>query len=228
MDIPVQGTDFRSVHSTHGVHCNSKGGESDGHTQGFKDPPVPRRLVGDSQIPPNLSPAYAGSSKNVPATGLAGELREIRTGAQSGLRFCRLPVRPPVLSGLTNTRPVAEPSGENTETAIPTGLFGRALHVNDRFPNSHRKASSPSLTAYETHTVASQKQLKGTRITRKGDPNSQVPAPPFTMVAERRQCTYRPTITPNKICSANLYRCIKTRVGRSFEQAHCKRNLVPS
>ena len=39
---------------------------------------------------------------------------------------------------------------------------------------------------YETHTVASQKQLEGISITRKGDPNSQVPAPPFTMVAERR------------------------------------------
>ena len=46
--------------------------------------------------------------------------------------------------------------------------------------------------------MASQKQLEGTRITREGDPNPRVPAPPFTMVAEGRQCTCRPTITPNK------------------------------
>ena len=46
--------------------------------------------------------------------------------------------------------------------------------------------------------MASQKQLEGTGITGKGDPSPQVPAPPFTMVAEGRQCTYRPTITPNK------------------------------
>ena len=32
-DIPVQGTAIRIVHSTHGVHCSSKGGETDGHTQ---------------------------------------------------------------------------------------------------------------------------------------------------------------------------------------------------
>ena len=38
------------------------------------------------------SPAYTGSSKNVSATGLAGEFREIRAGAQTGLRLCRLPV----------------------------------------------------------------------------------------------------------------------------------------
>ena len=41
-DIPVQGPAIRFVHSTHGVYCNSKGGETDGHTQGFKNPPVPR------------------------------------------------------------------------------------------------------------------------------------------------------------------------------------------
>ena len=33
---------------------------------------------------------------NVSATGLAGELREIRAGAQTRLRFCGLPVRPQV------------------------------------------------------------------------------------------------------------------------------------
>ena len=33
---------------------------------------------------------------NVSVTGLADELREIRAGAQTRLRFCRLPVRPQV------------------------------------------------------------------------------------------------------------------------------------
>ena len=41
----------------------STAGEIDGHTQGFKKPPVPRRLVGESQIPPGLSPTYTGTSK---------------------------------------------------------------------------------------------------------------------------------------------------------------------
>ena len=29
----------------------------------FKNPPVPRQLVGESQIPPDLSPTYTGTSK---------------------------------------------------------------------------------------------------------------------------------------------------------------------
>ena len=58
-----QGPAIRFVHSTLGVHRDPKGGETDGHTQGFKNPPVPRRLVGESQIPPGLSPTYTGTSK---------------------------------------------------------------------------------------------------------------------------------------------------------------------
>ena len=76
--------------------------------------------------------------------------------------------------------------------------------------------------------MASQKQLEGTGVTRKGDSNTEILAPTFTMVAGREQGHYRPTVTPNKTCSANLYRCIKRRVGRSRKQMHCKRHLIPS
>ena len=62
----------------------------------------------------------------------------------------------------------------------------------------------------------------------KGDSNTKVLAPTFTVVAARGQWAYRPTITPNKTCSANLYRCIKRRAGRSPKRMHCKRHLVPS
>ena len=52
--------------------------------------------------------------------------------------------------------------------------------------------------------------------------------PPLTTVATGRQHSHRPTITPNKTCSANLYRRIKRRVGRSLKRTHCERVLVPT
>ena len=211
-DIPIQGTSLWSVHSALGVHCNSKGGETDGHTQGYKNPPVPRRLVGTG----HLSPTYSNTGQDVPRPRLDGECRKIRTRTQASLRLCRLPVRPPVRQGLTHTGPLAKPSRENSETASATGLSGPAVHVLDRFVNSHRKTSSSRPTSHETHTVAPQKQLEDTGILREGHSNTQVSAPTFTMVADGRQCTPRSTITPNKTCSANLYRRIKRRVGRSL------------
>ena len=84
---------FRLSTSPNGVHCYSKGSKTEGHAQAYKDlPGSTRRLVGESQIPPSLSPAYTRVSKNVSVPGLAGECRKIRTGLQIGLRLRRLPV----------------------------------------------------------------------------------------------------------------------------------------
>ena len=58
--------------------------------------------------------------------------------------------------------------------------------------------------------------------------NRRVPESLEKVMAEGRQCTYSPTITPNKTCSANIYRRINRRVGRSLRRAHCKSNLVSS
>ena len=49
----------------------------------YKDPPIPRRLVGESHIPPSLSPAYSGSSANLPRIGLAGEFGKVRSGTKA-------------------------------------------------------------------------------------------------------------------------------------------------
>ena len=225
-DLPVQSTAFWSVHSAHGVHCLDKGGETDGHTQGYKNPPVPRRLVGQSQIPPNLSPSHPDPGQDVPGSRLAGESRKIRTGAPTSVQLRRLPVQPQVRPGQTDTGPMAKSSRENTDTALATGLSGPAVHVLDRSINSHRETSSPRLVTHETHTVASQKQLEGTGIPGKGYPSTQIPAPTLTVVAKRKQCASRSTITSYKACSANFYRRIKRRVGRSFKRVHCKRVLV--
>ena len=47
------------------------------------------------------------------------------------------------------------------------------------------------------------------------------------MVAAGRQSISSSSITLTKICSANPYRCLKRRVGRSLRGRHCKGNLVP-
>ena len=73
-----------------------------------------------------------------------------------------------------------------------------------------------------------EEQLEGTRITRKGDTRSQIAPLPPKVVAGGKQCAFRSTITPTKTCSADIYRCIKRRVGRSLKRAHCMGNLVPS
>ena len=225
-DLPVQSTTFWPLNSSYGVHCNSKRSKTDGYKQGYKNPPVPRRLVGESQLPPSLSSTHPKVGPDLSGAGLVSECREVRTRTQTGLRFCRLSIRPPVRPGPTYSRPVANPSGKDTDPTFTAGLSGPAIHVLDRPVNSHRKAGSSRLTAYEAHTVASQKQLAGTRISGENYPITQITTPPLKVVAGGRQCAPRATITPLKTCSANFYRRIKRRLWRSFKRAHCKRFLV--
>ena len=142
-DIPIQGTTFRSVHSTHGVHCDSKGCQANVLTPGYKDPPVPRRLVSEGQIPPGLSPAHSYPSETLSKARLAGEFRKVGTGTQTGLRLCRLPVRPQVRTSQTYPGPVAKPSGQDTSALSTAGLSGSTVYVPDRSVNSYRKTSSP-------------------------------------------------------------------------------------
>ena len=136
-DLPVQSTTIRSVDSAHGVHYHGKGGKADGRSKGYKDPPIPRRLVGESHIPPGLSPTYTGPSSNVPRVRLTGEHRKVGAGTETNFQLCRLPIRPRVRSGPTYTGPVAKPARKDYGTSLPTDLFGTGLHVLDRPLNSH-------------------------------------------------------------------------------------------
>ena len=96
----------------------------------------------------------------------------------------------------------------------------------NRVTDCYGKTSALRPLTHETHTVASQEQLEGTRDNRKDRPHSKFTPPTSSMVAGGKQCYYRSTITPSKTCSANLYRCIKRRVGRSLKRAHSKGKLV--
>ena len=71
------------------------------------NPPVPRRLVGASHIPPNLSPAYTDLGSSLSRTRLAGEQGEVRTGSKTGFQLRRLPVPSERGQGQTHTRAVA-------------------------------------------------------------------------------------------------------------------------
>ena len=62
--VPIQSTNIRSIHSI-GIHRSGEGGQTVCITKGYKNPPVPRRLFGQSKIPSNLSPAYTNSSSNL-------------------------------------------------------------------------------------------------------------------------------------------------------------------
>ena len=177
--------------------------------------------------PTKLSPGYTDLGSSLSRTRLAGKQGKVRTGPKTGFQLRRLPVRPQGGQGQTHTRALADLNRQDLVNPVQSGEPSPAVHVPHRPSNSHRKASPPRSTSYETHTVALEKQLEGTRITGKGKTSPQV-VPPLKVVAGGKQYAFRSTITPTETCSTDIYRCIKRRVGHSLKRKHCKGNLVHS
>ena len=215
--LPIQSTAVWSLHSPHGVHRSGQRGQISCTTKGYKDPPVPKRLVGQSQIPPNLSPTNTNLGSSLSGVGLASEQRQIRAGPQTSFQLRRLPVRSEGGQGQTHPRMLADPSSKDKRPHDRSGIPGPEANVPNRVTDSYRKASVPRPVTHEIHTVASQKQLEGTRVTTKSDSHTQIVPPSIGMVAGGKHCASRSTITPTKICPANLYRRIKRKLGRSLK-----------
>ena len=158
------------------------------------------------------------TGRSLIGTRLADQQGKIRTGPQAGLRLCRSPVRLESGQGQTHPRALADLSNKDSSTTGRSGLFSRAANIPHRLTHSNREAGPSRSTPYEANTVAPEKQLEGTRVTRKGDPYPQIPASPSKMVVGGKQYASRETITPTKTWSADLYRCIKRRVGHSLNE----------
>ena len=102
------------------------------------------------------------------------------------------------------------------------------VHVLDRSPNGHRKAGLSRPPTHEARAMAPQEQLEGTGIIRKVHSHTRFSTSTSKMVVGGKQCVARTTSTPTKPCSADLYRRIKRRVGRSLRRTHSQRRVVPT
>ena len=149
--LQIQSTILWSVHSPHGVHSSGQRNQIHSNEKGYKDPPVPRQLVGQSQIPPNLSPAYADPSSSLSRIGLASEQRKIRAGTQTSFQFRRLPVRLEGGQGQTHTRALADPTDKNKGTHIQSSMPGPKFNVPHQVIDSHRKTSTFRPFTLEAH-----------------------------------------------------------------------------
>ena len=207
--LPVQSPTLRPFHSTHGVHSGGQGDQTDGFREGYKNPPVPRRLVGES--------FGCDLSSSVSRVGLAGEQGEVGTGAKTGFQLRRLLVRPQGGQGQTHTRALADINRQDIFNSVRSGVPCPAVHVSHRAPNCNRKASPSRSTSYETHTVALEQQLEGTRKSlEKVIPVPRSLHPHLRWWLEESSVLPGQPLHPLKH-ALQIFRRIKRRVGRSLK-----------
>ena len=221
--LPVPGSALWPLNSSDGVHLHGKGGETNGSVQGYKDPPVPRRLVGSSPYQRILPPRHPIPPRPLSGIGLGSEHAKVGIGTQTGLRVCGLQVRSLSGPGQTDSEPVGVSSTEDPINSSSTFLQSQGLYVFNRPSDSNRKAGTTGTSPHEANPVASQKTLENSGIS--GE-SPKVSSPALTMVDQRDQCLTRSTPAPPTSCHSNLYRRLKRRLGCSLRRLYNKGRLV--
>ena len=226
--VPVHCPSLRVGYGSSRVHQDSQGGETYGSEQGYKNPPVPRRLVTESPFEGNWSPSHPSSFVALPRTGLAGQPQKVGVESSTGLYLRLLPVRPVDGSGFTNSRKMGKLASEAVVFKGSGQLHGKAVHVLDRTLDSHRETGQVRSSPHASHSVAPKKTLAGTRGPRESHSATSLSATSPRLVVRRGKCVKGPTLTSIKSRPSTVYRRIKRRLGRSLRGLYGKRSLVRS
>ena len=192
--ISVHSPSIRSSHGSVGIYQGERG-QIDGSDKGYKNPPVPRRLVAQSPVSGNLPTKYPDPLGPVPRIGLGSQHEKVRTGTSTSVQFRRLPVRPPDGTGITHDRALGDVKGEASLCQEQGLLHGQTVYVPHRPLNSHGEASVVRSPPHEANSMASQEALACAGGARQGDPGSPFPSPPSGLGVGRKECTARPAFT---------------------------------
>ena len=220
--LPVQGPPLWLLNSSYGVHLRGQRGQVNGSIPGYKDPPVPRRLVDSSPYQRIMPPGPPIPPRPLSGVGLGSKPSKVGTGTQTGVRICGLQVRPLLRLGQADSEPLGVTTTEGSVHSSQTFLQSQDLYVTNRSPDSNRKAGTPGTAPHEANPVASQKTLEGSRISGKRNSSPKVSSPTPTMVDQGGQCLTRSTSAPLASCHSNLYRRLKRRLGCSLRQLYNK------
>ena len=224
--IPVHCPSLRVGHSSSRVHQGGQGGEAYGSEQGYKNPPVHRRLVTESPFKGDWSTSHPSSVVSLPRTGLAGQHQKVRVDPSTGLYLRRVPVRPVDGSGFANPREMGKLASETVIFKDSGQLHGQAVHVLDRTLDRHRETGVVRSSPHVSHSVAPKETLTGSRGLRESHSPTSLSSPSLRLVAGRGKCAKRSTLISVKSHPSIVYRRIKRRLGRSLRGLYGKRSLV--
>ena len=186
--ISVYSPSFWTGHCSAGIYQGGQRGEIDGSGQGYKNPPVPRRLVAQSPGPGNLPTKYPDPLGPVPRIGLGGKHEEIRTGSSTNFQFRGLPVRYPNRTGVAHCGALGGFKSKTSLYQEQGPLHRQTVHVSHRSLDSNRETGVVRSPTHETDPMASQEALACTGGFRQEDPGPPCSPSSPGLVVGRKEC----------------------------------------
>ena len=193
--LSIPGPSLWPLHSSDGVHLCGQRSQVNGSIPGYKDPPVPRRLVDSSPYQRILPPGHSIPRRPLPGIGLDSQPTKIRTGTQTDFRVRGLQVRSLSRTGLTDSELLGFDPPKVEIHPIQTKLPSQGIDVPDRPAYSNGKTGAPGETPHETCPVAPETTLENSGIPGEGDSCSKVPSSTPSMVDQGDKCLNKTTFT---------------------------------
>ena len=132
--LPIHSCTVWSVHCSNGIHDSGQGSQTDSSRQGYKNPPVPRLLVGQSHFP---SSSYV--------SGIDLESKHIELESKQNFSL--------IGSQYNLSEGKVRPTSDSGAFYRPL-LSSHKAHVPRRPVNIYRETSSPWLGPYKIDPVA--------------------------------------------------------------------------
>ena len=93
-NVSVHRPTLRPFHGSVGVHEGRQGGQIDGTVSRYPNPPVPRRLVGESSLPGDVPTSFPDPLGPVLQARLGNQIVKVGTVSPTSVQLCRLSFRP--------------------------------------------------------------------------------------------------------------------------------------
>ena len=141
--LSVPGPSLWPLNSSNGVHLCGQRGKINGSIPGYKDPPVPRRLVDSSPYQRILPPGHPIPPCPLSGIGLGGEPAKVGVGTQTGFRICGLPKGSLTRVGQADPEPVGIDPPKGAVYHDQPNLSSQAIHVANRPAYGNGKTGAP-------------------------------------------------------------------------------------
>ena len=152
--LPVHLSPFWFGNGPVGIHQSGQGSKTDGSSQGYRDPPVPRRLVGESPCQATCLQHTWTLLDLFHELGWVVNLKKSELTPQQVFNFGQLPVRPVDRLGSSHSEQVDIPTPKAKFHQNLELLHSQTIHVSDRDSDSQRIRCGQVAFKW-THSVAS-------------------------------------------------------------------------
>ena len=224
-DIPIQLASIRSRNCASRIYKHSQRGKATSYESRPSSSCVSGRLATSIKNRAILRARHCKTSRIDKISRLVNEPQKIGIDSKSKYRFCRLPFRSRIRSGVSNTEEIRYPEKQNKCNFESDFHFCKNSYVSNWKHGMHGKDCTTGKDTYASLPVVSENSLVIPPIVRQSVSIDKVDQNSSQMVVGSSEYIQRIHPSSRVIQCPDIHGCIGTRLGCSPSRISCERSV---